>query len=231
MPYLYFDWTFIILIPSMLLAMLAQYKLQSTFNKYSQVRARSGHTAAEVASALLRSANLDTSVERVGGNLTDHYSPRENKLRLSESVYNSSSIAALGVAAHEVGHALQDQEDYLPMRVQFFVNPIASVASMASMPLILIGLFFSYTFVHIGIIAFSIVVLYYLLMLPVEFNASSRAVAALSATGYLEQGELEGAEKVLRAAALTYVASALTALSQLMRLLLIFSGSGRRRND
>lgn len=229
MPYFFYDWTMVLLIPGVLLTLFAQYRLTSTFNKYSKIQASSGHTAAQVAETMLRDHGLSTALEQVGGNLTDHYSPKENTLRLSEPIYGSRSIAALGVAAHEVGHAIQEQEGYGPMRLQFAVQPVASLCSSASIPLLILGIVLSFEpLMQIGIIAFAAVVLYYLIMLPVEFDASSRALVALEHTGFLDSDEVPQARKVLRAAALTYVASAFTAIMQLLRLVLLANNSRRR---
>lgn len=228
----YYDWTMILVLPGLLLAMFAQAKISSTYNTYRRVRAQSGMTAAQCAMDILQKGGAgDVRVERISGKLTDHYDPREKVLRLSQDVYDSSSIAALGVAAHEAGHALQDAQDYAPLALRNNFAPVASLGSNAAVPLFLVGLLFSWQpLLLIGLVFFGFAVLFSLITLPVEFNASSRALAILGDGGYLTAQENEGAKKVLSAAALTYVASALTAILQFVRLLLI-SGVGRRRND
>lgn len=228
----FYDWTMILVLPGLLLAIFAQSKISSTYNRFSRVHARSGLTAAACARDILQNGGAgDVRVERVAGRLTDHYDPREKVLRLSESTYDSTSIAALGVAAHEAGHALQDAQDYALLTFRSLLAPVASIGSNAAVPLFMLGLLFSWApLVNIGLICFAVAVIFSLATLPVEFNASSRALHVLTDGGYLTADENEGARKVLSAAALTYVASALTAILQFVRLLLI-SGAGRRRND
>ena len=219
-----FDWTYlIVLLPAILLALYAQINVSSTFRRFSKIHSRSGVTAAQVARDMLdRSGLQNVPVERVGGNLTDHYDPKAKVLRLSESVYDSDSVASVGVAAHEVGHAIQDQKDYKPMRVRGALVPVTNLASTLSIPLILVGfLLSSLDLVYIGIIVFSATVLFQIVTLPVEFNASKRAIAFVGQGGYLQADEVNGAKKVLRAAALTYVASTLVALAQLLRFVLL----------
>ena len=228
----FYDWTMILVLPGLLLALYAQAKISSTYNRFSRIHARAGLTAAECARDILQNGGAgDVRVERVAGTLTDHYDPREKVLRLSEGTYNSTSIAALGVAAHEAGHALQDAQDYAPLTFRSLFAPVASIGSNAAVPLFMLGLLFSWEpLVKIGLICFALAVVFSLVTLPVEFNASSRALHILTDGGYLTVDENEGAKKVLSAAALTYVASALTAILQFLRLLMI-SGVGRRRND
>ncbi|WP_102409994.1 zinc metallopeptidase [Beduinella massiliensis] len=226
----FYDWTMIIVLPALLLALYAQSKVSSTFNRYSKVYARSGLTAAQAADAIMRQNGItDVRIERVRGNLTDHYDPRARILRLSDGVYDSTSIAALGVAAHEAGHAVQHAQGYMPLEIRNVFAPVASIGSNAAIPLFILGLLFSWEpLVTVGLVCFSFAVVFSLITLPVEFNASSRAVASLSGYGYLSQEETDGAQKVLNAAALTYVASALTAILQLARLFIL---SGRSRRD
>ena len=209
--YLFYDWTTIFLIPGILLTLWAQMRVNSAYNRYSRVHARCGMTGAQVAQQLLYNAGIyDVSIEVVAGKLTDHYDPSSRKLRLSQGVANSTSLAALGVAAHETGHALQHRDSYGPLVLRTAVVPTANIGSNLSWPL------------------FSLTVLFTLITLPVEFNASRRAVAALQTGGFLTQDELPGAKKVLNAAATTYVAAALNAVLQLLRLLAI---GGRRRDN
>ena len=224
----YFDPTYFLLIPGLLLALYAQFKVSSTYNHWRQVSSRSGMSGAQMARAILDANGCrDVRIERVRGSLTDHYDPENGVLRLSEEVYASRSIAALGVAAHEAGHAIQDAQDYAPMRIRATLVPVANIGSQAAVPLFMLGLIFSWQpLLKIGILCFSLAVLFYLVTLPVEFNASSRAVAALGGT-YLAQDELRGVRAVLSAAALTYVAAALQAILQLLRLVLL----ARRRDD
>ncbi|HBG76543.1 zinc metallopeptidase [Eubacteriales bacterium mix99] len=228
----YFDPTYALLIPAILLAVYAQTKVRSTFNKYSQVPARSGMTGAEVSLALLHSRNIyDVNVVPIRGQLTDHYDPRRKTLNLSEGVYNSTSLAALGVAAHEVGHAFQHDTDYVPLKVRSSIVPLANIGSNLAFPLLLLGIVLGNQKVaFIGVAAFSLAVLFQLVTLPVEYNASNRAVEALEVGGYLERDEVHSTRKVLNAAALTYVASTMMAVLQLLRLL-ILSGAGNRRRD
>ncbi len=230
--YPYFDPTYILVIIGLVISMVASAKVKSTFAKYSGVRSMSGMTGAQAASKLLHSSGIyDVQIEQVSGNLTDHYDPRNKVLRLSDSVYHSNSLAAIGVAAHECGHAIQHQNSYLPLKIRGVLVPIASFGSMAAWPLILIGLFFGgfQSLIDLGIIFFSAAVLFQLVTLPVEFNASRRAIARLGETGVLFGDELKQSKKVLDAAALTYVAAAAATILQLLRLILLFGG-GRRRD-
>lgn len=228
----FFDWTMIIVLPGLLLALYAQAKISSAYKQFGSIYARSGLTAAECARDILRNGGAgDVRVERVAGNLTDHYDPREKVLRLSDTTYSSTSIAALGVAAHEAGHALQDAQEYAPLTFRTLVAPVASLGSNAAVPLFMVGLLFSWEpLVYVGLVCFALAVVFSLATLPVEFNASSRALRILTSGGYLTADETAGAKKVLSAAAMTYVASALTAILQFVRLLMI-AGVGRNRDD
>ena len=227
----FYDWTFLIVLPGLILALIAQAGVSGTFAKFQRVPARIGLTGAMLARRMLDSRGLqDIPVEQVGGKLSDHYDPSQRVLRLSEGVYNSTSIAALGVAAHETGHALQDQEHYAPLKLRTAIVPAVGFGSNLSWPIFLAGLIFSWEpLLLAGIILFALAVLFSLITLPVEFNASSRALATLSSGGYLDSDEMAGANKVLRAAAMTYVAAAIGAILQLIRLLLL-AGVGRRRD-
>jgi len=213
------------------LTLAASARVKSTFAKYSLVRSISGLTGAQAAERILKSSGIvDVSVERVAGKLSDHYDPRTKVLRLSDSVYDQSSIAAIGVAAHECGHAIQHNHSYVPLKIRGALVPVANFGSMAAWPLILIGAIFvgSQTLINLGIILFSLAVLFQLVTLPVEFNASRRAVERLGETGILYGDELRYTKKVLNAAALTYVAAAAATILQLLRLVLLFGG---RRRD
>ena len=230
MYYPYFDSTWLIILPGLLIALWAQMKVNSTFGKYGKIASASGMTGAGVARAMLNAAGLsDVAVNRVSGRLTDHYDPAKRTLNLSQGVYDSTSIAALGVAANECGHALQDQEGYAPLKLRGAIVPVVGIGSNLSWPIFLLGLVFSWKpLLLAGIILFSLTVLFTLVTLPVEFNASSRAMVALEGGNYLRGEELQGARKMLSAAALTYVASALNAILQLLRLLVL---AGRHRDD
>ena len=227
-PY-YFDWTYLLLIPGLLLGLWAQAQVKSTFEHYSKVSTRLGRPAYEaVADLLRRNGNQNVIIQRVSGSLTDHYDPRNETLNLSESVYDSYRVAALGVAAHEAGHAMQKQTNYAPLALRSAAVPVVNIGSSLATPLFVLGLILSWKpLVTIGIVAFSLSVLFALITLPVEFDASRRAVQMLRDGGYVTADELSGVQKVLRAAALTYVASAVTSLLSLLRLVLI----ARRRND
>lgn len=222
MPY-FFDSTMLLLIPAMLLSLYAQSKVKSTYNIYSREGLQSGMTGAEVARMVLdRSGLQNVEIERVAGNLTDHYDPRTKVLRLSNDVYSRPTIASAGVAAHEAGHALQDQVEYGPLKLRSFMVPFASFGSKFSMIIIIIGLIFSFMqMINLGIILFSMVVLFQLFTLPVEFNASSRALAVLGEYQILSVEEVPKAKKVLDAAALTYVAAAFSSIMTLVRLLVL----------
>jgi len=228
---LYFDWTYILVLIGVVLSLWASSRVKSTFNKYSKVRTISGVTGTQVAESILRKSGInDVSIQHVSGDLTDHYDPRTKTLRLSDSVYNASSIAATGVAAHECGHAIQHNKGYAPLAIRSAIVPVANFGSAISWPLIIIGLMLgtSQILINIGIILFSTVVAFHLITLPVEFNASSRALRILSDSGILHGEENEGAKKVLNAAALTYVANAAAMILQLLRIILL--SNSRRRN-
>lgn len=228
---MFFDFTMVLLIPAIILAVYAQSKVQSTFNKYSKVTAKSGVTGAQAAELLLKNAGVgDVRIEPTRGNLTDHYDPRSKVLRLSEGVYGKNSLAALGVAAHETGHAIQHHVGYFPLELRNSLVPVANIGSNLAFPLLIIGLIFGNpTLAMWGVLVFVAVVLFQVVTLPVEFNASNRAVAVLEGSGLLDRQEAGGARKVLNAAALTYVAAALMAVMNLVRMLLI-SGLLNRDN-
>ena len=231
MPYFYFDYYYLILIiPALLISLWAQFKVKSTFSKYSRVFATRGYTAAQIARYILDSNGLTgVRVERVAGDLSDHFDPKSNVVRLSDSVYNSTSVAAIGVAAHEVGHAIQYAENYSPMKFRSAIIPITQIGSTLSMPLIFLGILFSLQpIVTIGIVFFSFATLFQLITLPVEFNASNRALKILEDRDYLYGEELKGAKRTLTAAAMTYVAALIVSAMQLLRLILIFGNRGRR---
>ena len=221
----------ILIVPSLLLALWAQMMVSSNFKKYSQVYNRRGYTGDDAARMILDSNGLyHVRIERVSGNLTDHYDPKAEVIRLSDSVYGSASVAAVGVAAHEAGHAVQHATGYLPIKIRSAIIPVTQIGSQLSIPLILLGFLFQLKpLVFVGILFYATAALFQLVTLPVEFNASSRAMKVLEQSEMLAGDELAGAGKVLRAAAMTYVAALLTALAQLLRLILIFGG--RRRDD
>ena len=230
----YFDPTYILVLIGVVLSLLASGKVKSTFARFSKVRNSRGVTGAEAAEQVLHRAGIyDVRIERVAGNLTDHYDPRSKVLRLSDTVYGSTSVAAVGVATHECGHAIQHAKGYAPLKLRSTLVPIANFGSQIAWPLILIGLLFnsqsSALFINLGIIAFSGAVLFQLITLPVEFNASNRAIRMIADSGMMYGEEIVAAKKVLNAAALTYVASAATAILQLLRIILLTGG--RRRND
>lgn len=219
----YWDWTMILVIPGLLLGIWAQYRVSSSFSKYSKVTTRVEQPADEVARELLnRNGCGNVSVREIGGKLSDHYDPRSNTLRLSDGVFGSTSVAAIGVAAHECGHAMQQQEGYGPLKLRSAMVPVVNIGSNLYFPIFLLGLLFSWEpLIYVGIACFSLTLLFGLVTLPVEFNASKRAMAALSDGGYMTGEELDGARAVLNAAAMTYVASVVSSLLQLLRLLII----------
>jgi Zn-dependent membrane protease YugP len=225
----FYDWTLIILIPGMILAIWAQSRVSHNFNKYSEVYSNKGYTAAQVARILLDYNGLENvRIEQVSGRLTDHYDPRDKTLRLSDSVYSSGSIAGIAVAAHECGHAIQDKEDYSPMRIRGALVPVANIGNYASWLILIVGIIFGNPNIAMaGVLLFGGVVLFQLVTLPVEFNASNRALAALDTGGFFDATEMVGAKKVLNAAALTYVAAMITAVLTMVRLLVIALGSNR----
>lgn len=239
MPYYYygygFDGWFWIVILMAVVCMIAQGNVTSTFNRYSKVANSRGYTGADVAKMLLQQNGIyDVTVEHVRGNLTDHYDPVKKVLRLSDTVYNSRSVAALGVAAHETGHAVQHAKGYAPLKLRSAIFPVVNFSSRIAMPLFIIGLLIgaminSYSIALAGAILFAVVVAFQVITLPVEFNASSRALRMLEDYNYLDTSEVAGARKVLSAAAMTYVAAAAASLVQLLRLLAII-GVGRRRD-
>lgn len=229
------DWTFIVLIPAMIFALWAQFKVNSTFKKYAKIHNRRGLTGAEAARRVLDAAGLyHVRVEYVRGHLTDHYDPREEVIRLSDATYGSTGIAAVGVAAHEAGHAVQHAQGYLPIKVRGAIIPLTRFGSMLSMPLFLIGMLFAgagyvgngigEVLMMTGILFFSFSTLFQLVTLPTEFNASSRAMKALEDGGLLADDELPAARATLSAAAMTYVAALASSLASLLRLILIFNG-------
>ncbi|MBQ9736860.1 MAG: zinc metallopeptidase [Clostridia bacterium] len=233
MGYFYgIDMTYIVLVmPALIFAMYAQTKVNSTFNKYKAVGNRNGYTGAEIARRILDMNGLQrVVVERVSGNLTDHYDPKANVVRLSDATYSSTSVAAIGVAAHEVGHAVQHAEGYSPIKVRNAIVPVVQIASYAAWPLAIFGVLFSFSgLANFGVILFGLVVLFQLITLPVEFNASGRALKTLGDKQILNGEELAASKKVLSAAAMTYVASAVVAIANLLRLLSIV-GFGRSRD-
>ena len=229
---MYFDPTYMLVILGVIICMMASAKMNSTFNKYSRVRNHSGMTGREAAEEILRRAGIyDVRVEHISGNLTDHYDPRSKVLRLSDATYNSTSVAAMGVAAHECGHAVQHETGYVPLKIRGALVPIANFGSTIAWPRIIIGLFFnsrsSALFLNLGILAFSLAVLFQIVTLPVEFNASNRAIRVLGSSGMLYEDEVKATRKVLTAAALTYVAGAASAILQLLRIILL---TGNRRD-
>ena len=235
MPYgyygYYFDPTYILIIIAAIISLIAQWRVNSAFSKYSRVASMSGMTGADAARMILQSNGItDVSVQRVSGKLTDHYNPSTKVLNLSESVYGSTSVAAVGVAAHECGHAIQHARGYFPLSLRTALVPVANIGSQLSWIFIIAGavLSFNQTLITIGIIMFSAAVLFQLVTLPVEFNASARALEQLQSNGILYNDEVRQTRKVLSAAALTYVAAAATAILQLLRLIILFGGRGRR---
>lgn len=229
MPYYYWDPTYFLVLIGVVLSLLASAKVKSAYNKYSKVMARSGITAEQVAAMILRNAGVnDVAIRPIAGELTDNYSPKDHTLNLSQNVYGSSSIAAIGVAAHECGHAIQHAQGYVPLGIRSAIVPVVNFGSTLSWPMIIIGLLIPKLsiFIQIGILLFTLVVIFQMITLPVEFNASGRAITILRDGGFLYEDEIGGAKKVLTAAALTYVAAMITASLQLLRLVMIF---GRRR--
>lgn len=234
MGYYYWDPTYILVVIGAVICMIASARVKGTFNKYSQLRSMSGMNGAQVAQRVLQAAGIyDVQVRHVSGSLTDHYDPRTKTVNLSDPVYNATSVAALGVAAHECGHAIQHAKSYAPLSIRSALVPIANFGSMLAWPVILIGLLFntrsSGLIIDIGILLFSAAVLFQLVTLPVEFDASRRALVMLRTQGILADDELKYTRRVLKSAALTYVASAAAAILQLFRIILITNG--RRRDD
>ncbi len=234
MGYYYWDPTYILVVIGAIICMIASARVKSTFAKYSQYRSMSGMNGAQVAQRVLQAAGIyDVQIRHVSGNLTDHYDPGTRTVNLSDPVYNSTSVAALGVAAHECGHAIQHAKNYAPLSIRSALVPVANFGSMLAWPLILIGLFInsrsSVLIIDIGILLFSAAVLFQLVTLPVEFDASRRALVMLRTQHILGDDELKNTRKVLKSAALTYVASAAAAILQLLRIILLTNG--RRRDD
>lgn len=230
--YYYFDPTYILVIAGLVICLLASAGVKATYRKYNRVRSMSGLTGAQAAERILHAAGIyDVRIRHISGELSDHYDPGNKVLCLSDSTYGSASVAAVGVAAHECGHAIQHQKSYAPLVARSVIVPVANFGSAAAWPLIIIGMFITSStgtmLINIGILCFSLAVLFQLVTLPVEFNASNRAVRILGDTGILDSQEIKGTRKVLRAAALTYVAGAAASILQLFRLLLLFGG----RND
>lgn len=226
------DSTYILVLIGALLCLLASAVVKSTFNKYQRYLSRSGFTGAQVAEKILHYNGIyDVRIGRVAGNLTDHYDPRNKVLNLSDSVFSSTSVAAIGVAAHECGHAIQDKESYSPLRIRATLVPVANFGAKLAWPIIVLGIIFSYSqpLINFGIILFACVVLFQLVTLPVEFDASRRAVKVLNESGILYHEEVKLTKKVLSAAALTYIASAASVILQLLRLVMLFGG--RRNRD
>ena len=239
MYYYGFDMTYLVLVlPCVILSLWASARVNSTFKKYSTQLSRRHITGADAARRVLSANGVhDVRIERVSGNLTDHYDPKANVIRLSDNVHDSTSTAAIGVACHEAGHAVQYAVNYAPIKLRAAIIPITNIGSKLAMPLILLGLLltfaenYSYFFVYLGIACFGLSLVFQLVTLPVEFNASRRAMEAIQDSELLTTEEQKGARKTLSAAAMTYVAATAVALAQLLRLLVIFGGRGRRRND
>lgn len=225
-----FDWTILLVIPGFLISLWAQIKVSSTFKKYSKVRTARGYTGYDAARRILDANGLrHVAIERVRGDLTDHYDPKSNVIRLSDSVYSSPSPAAIGVAAHEAGHAIQYATSYGPIKFRMGLVSITNFSSMLAIPLFFLGLIFAFEPLMVaGIVLYAAIAFFQLVTLPVEFNASSRALKVLSGSGMLSSDELDASRKVLTAAALTYVAALLTSLLTLLRLVVLAGGRGRR---
>ena len=228
---MFWDSTYLIILPAIIFALIAQIKVKSTFSKYSNEHNQHGYTAREIARKILDNNGLyNIQIENVSGNLTDHYDPSANVIRLSDTVYNSTSVAAIGVAAHEVGHAIQHAQGYTPIKIRQAIIPITQIGSNLAVPLVLVGMLFSALdwLIPVGIFLYAGVVLFQAVTLPVEFNASSRALKTLDENVILHKSEIKMAKKVLSAAAMTYVAAMFSALMSLLRLILL-SNRGRRR--
>lgn len=228
---MFWDYTYILVFIGAILCAIASWNVSRTYNRYSQINSSRGFTAESVAALMLREAGIfDVRIERINGSLTDHYSPKEKVLRLSDSVYGSTSVAAIGVAAHECGHAIQHNTYYAPLKLRTVSVPIANIGSMLYWPVILLGIVLGYMeLAQIGVLMFSFIVIFQLITLPVEFNASARALRALSQRNILADEELKGAEKVLNAAAMTYVAALASSILQMLRLVLLTNRGNRRR--
>ncbi len=230
MPFAFDIYYFILIIPALIFGLWAQAQVNGSFSKYSRVSTMRGMTGAEAAQYILEQNGIyDVTVQHIRGNLTDNFNPKNKTLNLSDSVYASTSVAALGVAAHEAGHAVQHAVGYFPIKVREAVIPVTQIGSWLYLPIILVGIFLSsQNLINLGIVLFSFLAIFQLVTLPVEFNASNRAIATLENSNILYGDEIKGAKKVLRAAALTYVAALVSSLAQLLRLVLIFGG---RRRD
>lgn len=230
MPFFYFDYYYLILVvPTLIFAVFTQIWLKNTYKKYSGLRNAKGLTGADAAMNVLRHYQIyDVKIEHISGRMTDHYDPRTKVIRLSDGVYNGTSIAAVGIACHEAGHAAQHANGYVPIKIRNAIIPICNIGSMAGIPLAIIGLFLSSELlINVGLLLYSFVAIFQLATLPVEFNASARAISVIKDSGMLMADEVPGAKKMLTAAAMTYVAALATSLANLLRLLLIFG----RRND
>lgn len=229
---LYFDPTYIFLIIGAIVSGIAALNVKMTYSRYNRVKSESGLTGAMAARKILDESGLDyIKIEHVSGNLTDHYSPEFKVLRLSDTVYNSTSVASIGVAAHECGHAIQDMEEYLPLKVRSVSVPVANIGSKLSWPIILAGLFLGYMqLARVGVLLFFLVVFFQLITLPVEFDASHRAIKVLEDSNMLNPNEIVGSKKVLRAAALTYVAALFTTIMSLVRMIILTRGEGREKD-
>ena len=226
----FYDWTYFLLFPAIIATLWAQSKVQNTYNKYSRIKSINGYTGAQIARKILDDNNLTyVSIEMSPGKgLSDHFDPRANVVRLSEDVYHSSSLAAIGIAAHEVGHAIQYAEEYAPIKIRNAIIPVTNFGSKAALPLLILGLIFSIPEIaFLGVLAYSLAVIFQIITLPVEYNASNRAVEILGEHSYLNADELKGSKKVLSAAAMTYLAAAFVALMQLIRILIIARSSRR----
>ncbi len=240
MPYYYygFDWTYLVLVlPCVIIAMIASSRVNSTFRRYSKQISARRITGAEAARRVLAVNGVyNVRIEQVAGNLTDHFDPKSNVIRLSTDVYGSCSTAAIGVACHEAGHAVQYAQSYFPIKLRAAIIPVTNIGSKLAMPLILLGVVlgalgnFSYFLVDLGILCFSLSLIFQLITLPVEFNASRRAISTIEQQDLLTDEEQRGAKKTLRAAAMTYVAAVAVSLAQILRLIILFGGRGRRRN-
>lgn len=231
MPFLFFDYSFLILIPALIFGAYAQYKVKSTFTKYSNVNNSRGVTAAEVARMILDDNGLQhVAIAHISGDLTDNFNPKTNVVSLSDSVYSSTSVASIGVAAHECGHAIQHAQGYLPVKIRTALVPVTNFGSSAGMIILLVGLLFaSYNLAMLGILLYSLMAVFQLVTLPVEYNASNRALKTLENDGILYDDEVPAARKVLSAAALTYVAALVSTVATILRYLIIVSNSRRRR--
>ena len=232
----YYDWTyFIIVVPVFILAMVASGNVKSTFRKYAKIYSASRITGAEAAERVLRGHGVtNVRIEQVSGSLTDNYDPRNNVIHLSQDVYSSTSVAAIGVAAHEAGHACQYADNYGPVRMRMAIIPMTNIGSQLSVPLIILGIVLSgfssifYAMAYVGLFLFALCVFFQLVTLPVEFNASHRALESIDQQGMLSEDEIQGSKKVLHAAAMTYVAALAVAVAQLLRFALLVSGGSRR---